>query len=133
MNREKWRSRLKGKAFLLALLALALLGGLGAGIGLGGGFLPNPPARGQNIQSTAEKTETQKASETQKNKYILEVQENAFFYNGTAYRLEDLRTALLNTYTGKETIELIDNHAIKAAYDAIKTMLEEIQIPCVEK
>lgn len=141
MEKELRRNPQRKVKLLLLVCAAALLGGLGlgAGLGIGGsGFSASPAEEKTDGQSDkkAEMTAAYPAlNATQEpvTDYVIEVNEESILFRGQPYSLENLREALLNEYTGEEVYELWDNHAIKADYDSVKAILEELFIEYIEK
>ena len=133
------------------LLALLLAGGhFGLGIGRdGGGLLTGEGVQtvSQNAESAKQKaSETvQKASETTQETLeklqgaiapqddgvlTVTVREDKLLYKGKEVTLGQLEEALLKDYkAGSSTVELKDDHAIKASYDEVKALLQKLSIP----
>ena len=61
------------------------------------------------------------------------VREDKLLYEGREVTIEQLEEALLRDYkAGSSTLELKDDHAIKAAYDEVKTLLQKLSLPYTE-
>jgi hypothetical protein len=136
---RKKRPRLGGK-LLLFVCAAALFGGLGlgAGLGFGGGGFTGSPSSGQAGEETrgAKGTADLAAPEITPDLstyFVVEVNEEEIVFRGQTHSLASLRDALLEAYNEGEVYELWDNHAIKADYDAVKALLEELFIEYIEK
>lgn len=120
---------------LLLLLLLALL--FSNGLGLGGGF----GAVGVMVQSgvsdltEAAREAVEKAEPTAAPAAIvpldpneITVRQDAVLYMGETLTLAELRAALLENYREGE-VTLVDEKAIKAAYDGVTGLLSELAIP----
>lgn len=130
------------------LLALLLAGGhFGLGIGREGGGL----LTGENMQNAAETVaqgvESAKETLTEAAETVQEVvqeavtpqddgvlsitvKEDKLLYEGQEVTLAQLEEALLKDYkAGDTTVELKDDHAIKAAYDEVNALLSRLNIP----
>ena len=63
----------------------------------------------------------------------LTVREDQLLYEGQAVDLVQLEERILKDYRADtSTVELLDDHAIKAAYDEVKALLEKLSIPYTE-
>lgn len=61
------------------------------------------------------------------------VREDKLLYEGREVNLAELEESLLKDYVAEtSTVELQDDHAIKAAYDEVKALLERLSIPYSE-
>ena len=129
------------------VLALLLAGGhSGLGIGREGGGL----LTGENIQNATE-TVTQTAQDAKETMVetaekvqeavapkddgvlTITVKEDKLDYEGQEVTLSQLEEGLLKDYkAGTSTVELKDDHAIKAAYDEVKALLQKLNIPFSE-
>lgn len=130
------------------LLALLLAGGhFGLGIGREGGGL----LTGESVQNAAEtvteSVESAKETLTQAAETVQEViqevgapqddgvlsiavKEDKLLYEGQEVTLVQLEEALLKDYkAGITTVELKDDHAIKATYDEVNALLSRLNIP----
>ena len=141
-----------------AVLALLLAGGqCGLGIGReGGGLLTREnidtvtqvmTETFQNVVSTAAPTAAPTAEPTAEptqqpvteivvpqpqddGVLTITVQEDRLLYEGQAVTLAQLEQFLLNDYKADAfTVELKDDHAIKAAYDEVTALLQRLNIP----
>ena len=131
----------------VVVLALLLAGGhFGLGIGREGGGL----LTGENIQNATE-TVTQTAQDAKETMVetaekvqeavapkddgvlTITVKEDKLDYEGQEVTLSQLEEGLLKDYkAGTSTVELKDDHAIKAAYDEVKALLQKLNIPFSE-
>jgi hypothetical protein len=135
---------------LLAVLAAGLalgvwlnIGGLGSILGSGAGS--NGPTPGGAAQAGTDRPDALQpeaspagpavlpTAQAAERKYEIVVRENDILYNGRPFSLEQLRETLLAEYSGEEACILVDDHAIKAAYDACKATLDDLNIPFIEK
>ncbi len=129
------------------ILALLLAGGhFGLGIGRDGGGL----LTGEGVQNAKETvTETAQKAEEKATEIVETVQEKAeevvaprddgvltvtvkedkLLYEGEEVTLAQLEENLLKDYKAETTVELKDDHAIKAAYDEVTALLEKLNIP----
>ena len=118
------------------ILALLLAGGhFGLGIGREGGGL----LTGQALETAQEKA--QEAVETVQEKVqevaapqddgvlTVTVKEDKLLYEGQEVTLAQLEENLLKDYKAETTVELKDDHAIKAAYDEVTALLQKLNIP----
>lgn len=126
------------------LLALLLAGGhFGLGIGREGGglltgdSLENAQEAVQNAQQTVTET-AEKAQETLSEALApqddgvltITVREDKLLYEGEDVTLTQLEENLLKDYKADATtVELKDDHAIKAAYDEVDALLRKLNIP----
>ena len=137
------------------ILALLLAGGhFGLGIGReGGGFLTgetfqnaaetiveNVEAAKEVVSETADKA-VEAVSEVVQEVVVpqddgvltITVQEDKLLYEGQEVSLAQLEEALLRDYKAEtSTVELKDDHAIKAAYDEVTALLQKLSIPFSE-
>ena len=61
------------------------------------------------------------------------VREDKLLYEGRELTIEQLEEALLRDYkAGSSALELKDDHAIKAAYDEVKALLQKLSLPYTE-
>ena len=130
------------------LLALLLAGGhFGLGIGRdGGGLLTGEGMKNaaenvvqsaesarETVAETAEKVqETVAEALTPQDDGILTitVKEDRLLYEGQEATLAQLEENLLKDFrAGSSTVELKDDHAIKAAYDEVTALLQKLNIP----
>ncbi len=141
------------------ILALLLAGGhFGLGIGRDGGGLLTGEAletakesASQAVESAKETvTETAQKAEEKATEVVetvqekveeaaaaqddgvltVTVQENKLLYEGQEVTLAQLEENLLRDYkAGDTTVELRDDHAIKAAYDEVTALLQKLSIP----
>ena len=129
------------------VLALLLAGGhFGLGIGReGGGLLTgealqtatqtvteNAQAAKEAAVETAEKVSEAVTEAVTKDDGVLTitVKEDKLLYEGKEVTLAQLEENLLKDYkAGTNTVELKDDHAIKAAYDEVNALLQKLNIP----
>lgn len=132
MSKEKRR---RGRYVAAAIVIAAMLGGLG--LGFGTGFFRVSDTGGNGIGSnsppTSAQTEAAEPEPTQDLRYNITVSESDIEYQGQAITLEGLRERLLTDYSGAQVYELRDNHALKSAYDSVKSLLGDIGVPYIEK
>ena len=63
----------------------------------------------------------------------ISVKEDKLLYEGREVTLSQLEERLLQEYkAGSTAVELKDDHAIKAAYDEVKALLQKLSIPFTE-
>ena len=125
------------------LLALLLAGGhFGLGIGREGGGLLTGEAL-QAVTETAQETVTETAEKVQEKAeevvtpqeqddgvLTITVKEDKLLYEGKDVSLSQLEQNLLKEYKiDSTTVELVDDHAIKAAYDEVTALLQKLNIP----
>ena len=125
------------------LLALLLAGGhFGLGIGREGGGLLTGEAF-QTVTETAQETVAETAEKVQEKAeevvtpqeqddgvLTITVKEDKLLYEGKDVSLSQLEQNLLKEYKiDSTTVELVDDHAIKAAYDEVTALLQKLNIP----
>lgn len=128
------------------LLALLLAGGhFGLGIGREGGGLLTGEAL-QTVTETAQETVAETAEKVQEKVeevvtpqeqddgvLTITVKEDKLLYEGKDVSLSQLEQNLLKEYKiDSTTVELVDDHAIKAAYDEVTALLQKLNIPFSE-
>lgn len=128
------------------LLALLLAGGhFGLGIGREGGGLLTGEAL-QAVTETAQETVAETAEKVQEKVeevvtpqeqddgvLTITVKEDKLLYEGKDVSLSQLEQNLLKEYKiDSTTVELVDDHAIKAAYDEVTALLQKLNIPFSE-
>lgn len=157
-NRSSKRNRHTGGKVAAGAVILALLlagGHFGLGIGRGGGGLLTGEAlesaqesASQAVESTKETgTQTPQKAEEKTGEAVQEkveegtapqddgvltitVQEDKLLYEGQETDMTQLEESLLRDYKGETTtVELRDDHAIKAAYDEVTALLQKLSIP----
>ena len=130
------------------VLALLLAGGhFGLGIGREGGGLLTGQAletATETVTQTAEKVQetavetaekvqeavTEAVSPQDDGVLTITVKEDKLFYEGSEVTLAQLEESLLKDYkAGTNTVELADDHAIKATYDEVNALLQKLNIP----
>ena len=144
MAKERSGRGRAGTGAAVAVLVLAALLGGRYGLGLGGGkggegLLPESGSavQGEAAEATAapeaapaEATE-QEASGQEADDGVLTVtvREDKLFYEDEETDLAALEEALLRDYVpGVTDVKLIDDHAIKSAYDEVTALLERLGI-----
>ena len=156
-NRSSKRNRHTGGKVTAGAVILALLlagGHFGLGIGRGGGLLTGEAmesakeSASQAVENTKEAvTETDRKTEEKTGETVQEkveegtapqddgvltitVQEDKLLYEGQETDMTQLEESLLRDYKGETTtVELRDDHAIKAAYDEVTALLQKLSIP----
>lgn len=130
------------------VLALLLAGGhFGLGIGREGGGLLTGQAletATETVTQTAEKVQetavetaekvqeavTEAVSPQDDGVLTITVKEDKLLYEGSEVTLAQLEENLLKDYkAGTNTVELVDDHAIKATYDEVSALLQKLNIP----
>lgn len=130
------------------VLALLLAGGhFGLGIGREGGGLLTGQAletATETVTQTAEKVQetavetaekvqeavTEAVSPQDDGVLTITVKEDKLLYEGSEVPLAQLEENLLKDYkAGTNTVELVDDHAIKATYDEVSALLQKLNIP----
>ncbi len=136
MNENNQRSRGRtGRRVTTAAAAAALLLLAGRGLGSGGwGLLPGD---GTSLLPNAEerevveaKTETvEEPAAAEDGVLTVRVQEHTIYLEDEALSPEALEERLLSLWHEGDAVELIDDGAIKADYDAAAAVLDRLQIP----
>ncbi len=131
MTEEK-KKKEKGRGGRTAAAAALLLLLAGGGYASGGfGLLPND---GDSLKPQTEQVETAAPAETpvqteDDGVLTVRVQEHQIFFEGEPVTPEELEEALLRGYEEGMRVELIDDGAIKAEYDAAAAVLARLNIP----
>lgn len=145
-KRSRKRKRHTGRKVAggTVLLALLLAGGhFGLGIGReDGGLLTSGRLQGavEAVLQTAESTPEAVPETAQPVQQIvvpqddgvlsIVVREDKLLYEGQEVTLAQLEEGLLRDYKAETTtVELQDDHAIKAAYDEVHALLQKLSIP----
>jgi len=148
-NKRSQRNRHTGGKVTAGAVILALLlagGHFGLGIGREGGGLLTGEAlettketvteTAEQVQEKAEETvETiqekveQVAASQDDGVLTVTVKEDKLLYEGQEVTLAQLEENLLKDYKAETTVELKDDHAIKAAYDEVTALLQKLNIP----
>ena len=134
MDRSRKRKSHTGRNVTIGAAAALLLFaggmyGLGGGKGLlpgkGDALLPEPTAAVQ-----AAPAEEQPATVEEKTEKILEivVEESKILYNGLEVSVGELEEHLLKDFDDSAELKLIDDHAIKAGYDEVQSLLDRLGI-----
>ena len=149
-NRSSKRNRHTGGKVTAGAVVLALLlagGHFGLGIGREGGGLLTGQAletatetvteTAQKVQETAVETAekvqeavTEAVAPQDERVLTVTVKEDKLLYEGEEVTLAQLEEDLLKDYkAGTNTVELVDDHAIKASYDEVNALLQKLNIP----
>lgn len=149
-NRSSKRNRHTGGKVTAGAVVLALLlagGHFGLGIGREGGGLLTGQAletATETVTQTAEKVQetavetaekvqeavTEAVAPKDDGVLTITVKEDKLLYEGEEVTLAQLEESLLRDYkAGTNTVELVDDHAIKAAYDEVNALLQKLNIP----
>jgi hypothetical protein len=152
-NSKKKRHRARNTVLGAAVLAvLAWLAAHFGGLGLGDGFGLGGTGDGQQVQATAEQTDesqtepvsdaedTTQTSNTEEpeteqelTEIAIRIFEEEICVGAASYENADaLKTYILSVYEDGIAISLKDDHAVKATYDEVKQMLEELGYPYTE-
>ena len=143
-NEKNSKSHTGRNVTIAAVLIAALLGGGRYGLGLGGGkggdgLLPESggASQGETAQVTAApdaqapQAEASEAPGQEADDGVLTVtvREDKLFYEDEPVDLAALEEALLRDYVpGTTAVKLIDDHAIKSAYDEVAALLARLGI-----
>ena len=123
------------------LLLLGGMFGLGKGFGLGPGasVLPNESSGDASkaeqavVETAAPETEQITAAPTAEAEaeqpIVISVQESRILIDGKEITLDSLEETLKSAVTDGRPVRLDDDHAIKAAYDTVVTVLQKLDIP----
>ena len=138
---QKKKSHTGAKAGVTAAVILALLGGGYFGLGGGGqgGLFPNGQSgEGSSAQESAIVTdskdnteaESQTAEITEEDDKVLDIviTESGIQYEGKDVSVIELEEALLKDFQDGVTVNLKDDHAIKATYDEVTALLSKLNI-----
>ena len=112
-----------------AALALLLLGGH---FGLNGGFGPGGPQALPGSQTTPGSQPTQAAQTKAPGKedvLAIRVHEDQITLNDQTMDMAQLEKTLLERAGDGIAVELVDDQAIKAAYDEVTALLDRLDIP----
>ena len=116
-----------------AAALLALLLGNRFGIGLGGdggsGLLPAQ----DNAPAPAETKTEEQVEQADDGVLSITVREDGLLYEGKSVSIEELEAALLSDYKEGVSVELVDDHAVKASYDEACALLQRLAIDYTEK
>ncbi len=129
MDKEKKTHRMR--YFVAGGFIALILGSLGFGFGTG--FFKVSGVSGTANGSPQASQQVSTPAPTQNLMYNITVSESVIKYQGQVITLEALREQLLGSYTGAEVYELCDDHAIKSAYDSVKSVLDDIDVSYIEK
>lgn len=127
---EKKRGK-GGRRLTTAAAAAAVLLLAGRGLGSGGwGLLPGD---GDSLQPSSEQVQSvEKTGEQQAEDdgvLTVRVHENTIFLEDAEVTAEELEEKLLSLWHMNDPVELVDDGAIKADYDAAAAVLERLNIP----
>lgn len=128
-----------GAAVLLLLLGSWLGFGKGFGLGQGTSVLPNEsageaPKAEQAVVETVAETEAPAAepsleAESEEQPIVISVKESKILIDGKEVTLDSLEETLKSVVTDGRKVRLDDDHAIKAAYDTVVSILQKLDIP----
>ena len=138
-KRKKKKSHAGGKLTVGAAAVLLLLAGGAYGIGGGKGLLvgngdtvlPESTAVQATPVPAVPEQEEQDREDTEKILSIM-VSENRILYNGAEVTTEELEERLLHDFDDSAELRVQDDHAIKAEYDEVLSLLERLGIRAVE-
>ena len=152
MEEKKTRNKKKhtGRNVTIGATAalLLLLGGymgFGQGLGLGAGntILPNESATKSDASTQAVVTSApepvvtevpatqEPEAEPENNTIVISVSESKVLIDGEEVDLASIESALKGVVTDGKQVQLKDDHAIKATYDAVVSALQKLDIPFV--
>ena len=115
----------------VALLAMLLGGRFGLGMGGNGGegLLPAQESAPEPAPTAAEEV----IQEPDDGVLTITVREDGLVYEGRDVTLSELEAALLSDYKEGVSVELVDDHAVKASYDEAGALLQKLAIEYTEK
>ncbi len=145
-KKEKKEKKGKGGAVAAILLLLALLGG-GVGIGINQGFFDGMMGRNNTQESqdsgkaqapatteapqattTEAKAATETTTEANPNEFRIVISEAVITIGTSTYADADtLKDYLLSTHKSEYTYVLVNSHSIKATYDSVKAVLDDLK------
>ena len=134
------KKRGAGGKIAVGAVALALLGGAGY-FGLGGGSGLGVFNRAEPVMSEVSPAQEAAATATpemdvielEPNPSEIRISESEIYLAGEMVSLETLKNQLLSTHVETTIWEIKDDHAIKSTYDAVKALLNELDMPFVER
>ena len=141
-TRNEKKKKGGGGAAVGIVALLALLGGGGYfGLGVGnpnGGLLPvnqttQAPQPAVTTEAPKEVTTEAPESTTEDSVLSIIVKESGILYEGRSVTLTELEKALLSDFANGKEVQLSDDHAKKADYDAVETLLKQLTIPFTVK
>ena len=117
----------------VALLAMLLGGRFGLGMGGNGGegLLPAQDSAPEPVQAETETEEV--VQEPDDGVLTITVREDGLDYEGKSVSISELEAALLSEYKEGASVELVDDHAVKASYDEVCALLQQLSIEYTEK
>ncbi len=132
-KREKKKGGAGGKLAGAALILALLSGGGYFGLGIGnpsGGLIPgfNQPQPQTTAAGEAATTGTTVDPEAEKTIRIT-VKEDKLLYNGKEMDIKALQETILKDYGQEKKVVLVDDHGVKAVYDSLTTLLNQLSIP----
>ena len=121
----------------VAAAAAFLLFGRGGGFGGGWGLLPSNSSSAVPAQESTqveeqvkEQVEEQETDAVEQDSVLtIRVRENQIFFEEEPVTPEELEDQLLRAYAEGMEVELVDDGAIKADYDAAVSILDKLNIP----
>ena len=133
MAEEQKKRGKTGRRVTTAAAAAALLLLAGSGVRSGGwGLLPG---EGNSLLPEKEQTQVTETVEAEAPEaaddgvLTVSVHESQISFEGKAVTPEELEEALLRAYSEGVHVELVDDGAIKADYDAAAAILDKLEIP----
>lgn len=137
---NKPKFKLSTKLLIAIIIIFLVCAAFGFGFGFGNGGGPSGTSGGGTLASDSLNSvqspllsASVSPSASAEPKYVITVSGKNIIYNGAACTLDELKTAVLEGYSGTDVYELHDGHAIKAVYDSVKTLLDELDIKYTEK
>ncbi len=119
----------------VAAAAAFLLFGRGGGLGGGWGLLPNnssstvPAQESTQVEEQVKDQEEQETDAVEQDSVLtIRVRENQIFFEEEPVTPEELEDQLLRAYAEGMEVELVDDGAIKADYDAAVSILDKLNI-----
>lgn len=120
--------KIAGAALILALLGSGGYFGLGIGNPSGGmipGFNTPPETTAAVKETTVAATADPEAEKTIR----ITVKEDKLLYNGKEMDIKAIQETILKDYGQEKKVVLVDDHGVKAVYDSLTTMLNQLNIP----
>ncbi len=85
----------------------------------------------QDVQEAVTETVQEIVVQQDDGVLTITVREGKLLYEGREVTLDQLEENLLKDYKAdSSTVELLDDHAIKATYDEVSALLQRLSIPC---
>jgi len=120
--------KIAGAALILALLGSGGYFGLGIGNPSGGmipGFNTPPETTAAVKETTVAATADPEAEKTIR----ITVKEDKLLYNGKEMDIKAIQETILKDYGQEKKVVLVDDHGVKAVYDSLTTLLNQLNIP----